>query len=216
MSSIGMRATACCAVALGLMILPARSTQADAARAPGATTVAGAPRLPTRVELTAPEDKDLKLCADQGFVDTDTRKTRLEGSVALTWKNGMQLRSPRAEVVLGSPASGAFHHISAEPLPAAPVELRLPDGLELKSIVGDTIHVRDSKPREMRIEGDATVEWANGLQMKASRARVTLLETGPGRWGRVRVEPLAADPAARGWPHSYHEPPASIGFRYRT
>jgi hypothetical protein len=194
MSSIGMRATACCAAALGLMILPARSTKAAAARAAGATAVAGAPQLPTRVELTAPEDKDLKLCADQAFLDSDTHKVRLEGSVALTWKNGMQLQSPRAEVVLGSPASDGVSHVSAEPLPDAPVELRLPDGLELKSVVGDRIIYSDLQPPEMRVEGSVTLSWANGLQMKASRARVTLLETGPGRWGRVRVEPLPADP----------------------
>jgi hypothetical protein len=196
MSSIGMRATACCAAALGLMILPVRSTKAAAARAAGATAVAGSPQLPTRVELTAPEDKDLKLCADQAFLDSDTRKTRLEGSVTLTWKNGMQLRSPRAEIVLASPASDAVSRTSAVPLLASPVELRLPDGLELKSVVGDKIF-RDEQLSQMRMEGSVTLNWANGLQMKATRARVTLVETGPGRWGRVRVEPLAADPAAR-------------------
>jgi hypothetical protein len=197
MSSIGIRATTCCAVAFGLMLLPARSTKAAAARAAGATAVAGAPQLPTRVELTAPEDKNLKLCADQAFLDSDTRKARLEGSVALTWKNGMQLRSPRAEVVLESPASDGVSHISAEPLPASPVELRLPEGLELKSVVGDRIIYSDLQPHEMRMEGNASLHWANGLQMKATRARVTLVDSGPGRWGRVRVEPLAADPAAR-------------------
>jgi hypothetical protein len=201
MSAVGNRPMGCCAIALGLLILPTRPLKADVAPEAGARANAEAGTHPTArpqvtVELVAPAGVELAIRADEVICDGIAHQVRLAGSVLFTWQNGLELRAHRARFAFDSEPRSRPSHIFLEPLPTTPVELRLPEEVELKRVVGDRAYFDDVSPRTLRVEDGATLDWANGLQLRATHARVTLVETRPRLWGRVLIEPLPAAPAA--------------------